>query len=99
MCSGGRCDHHGGQANPTAAEDCHPLPRLDLADLAHATIGRCHPAAQGRGRDEAQGVWQAHEILIGPRDSYQLGERSPIGEARLLLPQTGLLIAGAAFRA
>ena len=92
-------DHRRGEADAAAAVDGDPLARLDGALGRDGAVGRGQPATE-RGRGDAGNVFgERHEVAVGVPDRDIFGERSPAGEAGLVLAIADLLVAALAFGA
>ena len=70
----------------------HPSTRSNQALSDHGAIGSGKSTSQTCSRHVIQGGWQRDEIHVRMVERYQLGKRSPIGEARLTLVITYLVI-------
>src|SRR3954462_13932741 len=79
-----------GEPPPAAAMHRDPLPRHDLPDPGDRPEGGGEPAAQaGRGR-ERHPVGERHQVDVSGVQRDELGQRAPVGEARLGLVQADL---------
>ena len=76
--------------------DGHPFPNAGPALLRDGTKRSRKPATQRGGGDEVHAVRQRNEIQVGVVDQQSLRESAAMGESRLRLPFTDLLIASGA---
>ena len=86
---------------PDAAAAMHgnPLPGRGLSLIDDGAKRGREAAAEAGGGGEVHRLGEAHEIEVGLMDRDIFGERPPMGEARLDLVLTDLLMARMAFRA
>src|SRR5262249_47816731 len=74
-------------------DDGHPLPLEDPGASDHGAVRRGEPASEARRGDEVDQLRETHEVGVRSVQGDVLGERSPVGEARLLLGGTDLSVA------
>ncbi len=92
-------DHDRREADAAAAVHRHPFATLDARLVGDGPEGGGEAAAEAGGGRKIHALRQMDEVLVGEIDRHILGERAPMGEARLELCFTDLLVAGAAFAA
>jgi hypothetical protein len=85
-------DHHRGQAEPAAAVHSEPVAGSHPSACDDGSIGGREPATKTGCDVETEPVRKRYRVDIGDIDHDVLGERAPVGEARLLLVIADLVL-------
>ena len=89
-------NHHRAKSHAAGAHHGHPLTFSDAGTSDEGAVSRGEPAPEAGGGREVDRLGDGDQVGVRGVQRYVLSERSPVGEAGLLLVRAHLSVAGQA---